>query len=318
VERGQRPVRDGDLLLAPAELYGEVLGALAMVDAERNATPYELFALEQAAMVLAMELSHRQRVLDVQLALERDLVDDLLAGLDDSVAVARGETLGHDLTGPRCVVLVHWEDDSGDALLRAVDWVAAELHLDALVSRRDSVAVLVVDPGTWWSDRDRWLGLHDRIVAALGSPSAAMGVGGLARTPSELTRSHREATQALAIRTASRTPFGVTRFDELGVYRILAAGESRRDVEQFVREWLGKLIDYDAAHSADMVQTLAEYCESGGNYDRTAHALSIHRSTLRYRLQRIRELSGRDLNDVDARFNLHVATRAWRVLRSGD
>ena len=35
----------------------------------------------------------------------------------------------------------------------------------------------------------------------------------------------------------------------------------------------------------------------------------------RYRLQRIRELSGRDLNDVDARFNLHVATRAWQILR---
>jgi DNA-binding PucR family transcriptional regulator len=289
-----------------------------MVDAERTATRYELFALEQAAMVLAMELSHRQRMLDAQHALERDLVDDLLAGLDDGVAVARGELLGHDLTGPRCVVLVHWQEDSGDALLRAVEWVAAELHLDVLVSHRDDAVVLVVDPGAWWSDRDRWPALHERIVAALGSPSAALGVGGLASTPSELTRSHREAAQALAIRSASHNPFGVTRFDDLGVYRILAGGEGRRDVERFVREWLGTLIDYDAAHSGDMVQTLGEYCESGGNYDRTAHELGIHRSTLRYRLRRIRELSGRDLNDVDARFNLHVATRAVRVLRSGD
>jgi DNA-binding PucR family transcriptional regulator len=41
----------------------------------------------------------------------------------------------------------------------------------------------------------------------------------------------------------------------------------------------------------------------------------IHRSTLRYRLQRIREVSGLDLGEVESRLNLHLATRAWRVLQ---
>jgi DNA-binding PucR family transcriptional regulator len=45
--------------------------------------------------------------------------------------------------------------------------------------------------------------------------------------------------------------------------------------------------------------------------------LAIHRSTMRYRLGRIRDISGHDLNEVDTRFNLHVATRAWRLLRDG-
>ncbi len=43
-------------------------------------------------------------------------------------------------------------------------------------------------------------------------------------------------------------------------------------------------------------------------------ALHIHRSTLRYRLARIAELTGHDLRNVDTRFNLHAATRAWRFL----
>ena len=55
--------------------------------------------------------------------------------------------------------------------------------------------------------------------------------------------------------------------------------------------------------------------ESGGNYDRTAQVLAIHRSTMRYRLRRIRDLSGHDLGVVDSRLNLHVATRAWQILR---
>ncbi|HXA28090.1 MAG TPA: helix-turn-helix domain-containing protein [Candidatus Angelobacter sp.] len=318
IEQGRRPVRDGDLLVAPAAPYGEVLGALAMVDAQHSATAYDLFALEQAATLLAIELAHRQRVLDAHLAMERDFLDDLLSGLDDAAAVARGDSLGHDVSGTRCVVVARWQDDRGDALQRALERVAEGLGLDALFSRRDGAAVAMLDATAWWGDHGRWDDLHARIAALLGAPSLAMGVGGLARGPAQLPRAHREAMQALAVRTSSRNPHGITRFDDLGVYRILARGESRDDIEQFVAEWLGKLIDYDAAHTTDMVPTLAEYCESAGNYDRTAHTLGIHRSTLRYRLHRIRELSGRDLNDVDARFNLHVATRAWRLLRSGD
>jgi DNA-binding PucR family transcriptional regulator len=45
-------------------------------------------------------------------------------------------------------------------------------------------------------------------------------------------------------------------------------------------------------------------------------ALLIHRSTLRYRLRRIRELTGHDLGVVDTRLNLHIAARAWQIMRA--
>jgi sugar diacid utilization regulator len=61
---------------------------------------------------------------------------------------------------------------------------------------------------------------------------------------------------------------------------------------------------------------LSVYLERGGNYNATAQALVVHRSTLKYRLQRIRELSGHDVNDPDSRFNLQLATRAWATLRA--
>jgi DNA-binding PucR family transcriptional regulator len=59
---------------------------------------------------------------------------------------------------------------------------------------------------------------------------------------------------------------------------------------------------------------LRTYLERGGSYDATAAALSMHRSTLKYRLQRIKEISGHDLSDADTRFNLQLATRAWYTL----
>jgi DNA-binding PucR family transcriptional regulator len=84
--------------------------------------------------------------------------------------------------------------------------------------------------------------------------------------------------------------------------------------ERFARQWLGRLIDYDAAHGSAMVGTLTRFLDLGGSYDATASALSVHRSTVKYRLQRIHEISGHDLADPDTRFNLELASRAWRTL----
>jgi DNA-binding PucR family transcriptional regulator len=81
-----------------------------------------------------------------------------------------------------------------------------------------------------------------------------------------------------------------------------------------VTEWLGALLTYDRKKRTDLVKTLARYLDSGGNYDQTAYSLNIHRSTLRYRLGRIRDISGRDLQDVDTRLNLHLATRVLDVI----
>ncbi|MGO8961735.1 MAG: PucR family transcriptional regulator [Streptosporangiaceae bacterium] len=85
-------------------------------------------------------------------------------------------------------------------------------------------------------------------------------------------------------------------------------------VESFATGWLGTLIQYDSVHGLQLVATLGTYLDCGGSYDATANALSAHRSTLKYRLRRIREVSGHDLGDPDARFNLQLAARAWRTI----
>jgi len=109
---------------------------------------------------------------------------------------------------------------------------------------------------------------------------------------------------------------GACEYSKLGVFRMLAAIPNLSEVDGFVREWLGALIDYDIAKHAELVKTLTQYLEHGGNYDATALALSVHRSTLKYRLQRIRELTGLELNDPDVHFNLQLATRAWTTVEA--
>jgi DNA-binding PucR family transcriptional regulator len=75
-------------------------------------------------------------------------------------------------------------------------------------------------------------------------------------------------------------------------------------------------LDYDKRHRSDLLATLAQYFDSGCNIDQAAAVLSIHRSTLKYRLKRVRELLGQDLNDGSTRLDLHLATRVWLTLES--
>ncbi|MGW4398946.1 PucR family transcriptional regulator [Amycolatopsis nivea] len=302
------PFREKDRLISLVKPRYEVLGVVALVDPRQTVGSHEMFALEYATTVLALELSHLRNLAEVELRLHRDLVDDLITGTDDESAYARAGALGHDLRGPHCVIVVRWgERRADDAVAEAASRAIASLQLSSMISRRSDAVVLLVG-GCPEGDM-----VHRLLSENLGG-AGAIGVGGRCDCPGDFPRSYSEARRALDIRRKSRSPDGATAFDRLGLFRILDTGGNRAEIMAYVREWLGSLLDYDERKNTDLVQTLTQYLECGGHYDETASALVIHRSTLRYRLGRIREITDLDLNDVDSRLNLHVATRAWKVL----
>ncbi|MFI6095044.1 PucR family transcriptional regulator [Lentzea sp. NPDC051213] len=304
------PLRSQDRLISLVKPHHEVLGVVALIDPAKTARDHEIFTLQYGTTVLALELAHQRSLAEVELRLHRELVDDLVAGTDNDSAYARADALGHDLRGPHHVVVAQWGGgQAGDALSHALSRATVELEWKALCSRRSGVVVVLV------RGRPDGEALYRSVAHDLGTDTGVVAIGGCCSAPDELPRSFNEAVRTLRIRQTSRTPRGVASFDQLGLYRILDTGKNRADVTSFVGEWLGDLIDYDNTRDADMVRTLSHFLECGGNYDRTASELLIHRSTLRYRLGRMREITGFDLGDVDVRLNLHVATRAWQVLQ---
>lgn len=309
IRRENRPLRDGKRLVAAAQPRDEVLGLVALVDPGKMAGPHETVALGHAALVLAAELAHQRGLAEMELRLRGDLVDDLVAGTEEESAYSRARAIGYDLHRPHAIAVVQGRGRAtAEPLTRAVAQAAGDLRIGSLVGRHAGAVVLLA------YDLGRWEEFGSVLAGRFPAGQVAVGVGGRCESPAAFPRSCREAFVALGVRQASRQPAGVTTYESLGIYRILAGGEHSAAVQGFVREWLGTLLDYDEAHRAELVKTLSSYLECGGSYDETAEVLAIHRSTLRYRLQRIREVSGLDLTEVDTRFNLHAATRAWRVL----
>jgi sugar diacid utilization regulator len=308
IESGE-PIRELDRVVVLVGPRDGVAGLMSMGDPDGAAGEPEIVALEHGATVAAMELARLRSLGETQLRLGRDLLEDLLAGMDPQVAIERARAIGCDLLHPRRVAVIEAAglppDD--DRLVGAVRRALRDHVAGWLLTVRGSVIVVLADAETDWHE------VETLVERNLGD-GCRLGVGGVVSGPAEVSRSHREALLALRMGQERAIAAGLTVFDELGVFRLFAEVEDPASVERFVRAWLGPLLDYDEAKPAELVLTLTRFLELGQAYDATSQALSIHRSTLKYRLQRIREIAGRDLSDPDTRFNLQLATRAWQTL----
>ena len=300
--------RIGGRVLTLVQPRAEILGVLALNDPDDTVTEDDLLTLRYGSTVLALELSHQRAVAEIELNLRRDLVDDLLAGTDRDGAYARADALGHDLRRPHHVVVMQSTGGTESTLPVAAGRAATALHLNYVLGRHAGLVVLLTD------GRPDPRALHHAISEILGRTTSVIGIGSRCAVPDDFPQSFIEARRAMSIRLRSVSPEGAAAFDELGFYRLIDAAHGGGEVESFVREWLGTLLDYDDSKNSELVMTLSDYLECGGNYDESAAALHVHRSTLRYRLARIAQLTGHDLRKVDTRFNLHAATRAWRFL----
>jgi GAF domain-containing protein len=305
------PLHSRDRVVAVARLRDEVLGVISVIDRRGTWAEEDWATLDHGAMVLALELAHRRSVAEVELRLGRDLVEELLAGGRLDGIPERFRAIGYDLDRPhRVVELIVTSRHAGvDASFQAVRRAARDSGVGSLLLAHDGgIAILSAAAADWEAFRLA-------VVAELGPGARCrVGVGGPCSVPADFARSDREALLALRVQAGLAGADQVSVFDDLGVYSLLSESADIGSVERFVQRWLGALREYDATKGGELVRTLTEYLECGGSYDRTATRLSIHRSSVRYRLGRIRLISGHDLADADTRFNLHLATRAWSTV----
>lgn len=308
-----RSVRDGDRVVALASPRPGVLGLLALIDPGHRAGTTDVMALEHGATVLAVELARLRGLADTELRVRRELVHDLLTGTDDDSAHRRADALGYDLGRPHRVVVVEVTERSAarDDVLHAVRRALRQQQLTGLLGTLGG-AVAVVAPGGGTD----WEAVRQATMAQLGGAHCRVGVGEEYPRPSELPRSLREAQLALRLQKAASPADRTSVYADLDVFRMLASVDDLAEVERFVDKWLGVLASYDQRKHTDLLNTLCQYLQHGGGYEDTSRALSVHRSTLKYRLQRIRELTGYDLTDPETQFSLQLATRAWITLQA--
>jgi purine catabolism regulator len=142
--------------------------------------------------------------------------------------------------------------------------------------------------------------------------AGAAGVGRVRTEPSELARTYDEALYAVEARHVNGTP-AVATFRDLGSIQLLLSLGDERGVELYCESMLGPLRAHDRRHGSALIESLTAYIEANGRWAEAAAALGVHRHTLRYRIGKIEQLTGRSPADARDRLELWLALRAHEV-----
>jgi sugar diacid utilization regulator len=156
--------------------------------------------------------------------------------------------------------------------------------------------------------------IEDELRRGLQGFSLTVGYSRHAEDAGHVYRAGKEALMAANVGgSEDRSPLA---FEDTGSYRLLlpAMSEDPAELERFYAETVAPLAAYDEQYETELVATVEAYLDNDGNITPTAETLFTHRHTVRYRLERVRELCGHDLSSTEGREKIGLGLKAMRVL----
>jgi sugar diacid utilization regulator len=175
--------------------------------------------------------------------------------------------------------------------------------------------VVVVVPGDDAAAARAAEGVLRELQSGVPGHTFSVGRSRVAADPLELHRAGNEALLAANV-SEGDAERPVLAFEETGAYRLLlsAMSEDPAELQRFYAETVEPLVAYDDQYDTDLVTTVEAFLDADGNVAATSGRLFTHRHTVRYRLERVRELSGLDVGSTDGREKLSLGLKAMRVL----
>jgi sugar diacid utilization regulator len=237
--------------------------------------------------------------------------------------IARGKELGTDLSAGASVAVLRahartaTEDDWRRRLLAVAGRGARSIASGAIATPTSADApevVLLVPDGDGETGRRVSSAVLREVESSLSGFAFALGRSRRAEDPLDLHRAYNEALLALNVveGDAERIELG---YAETGTYQLLLPYMSDpAELKRFYDETVRPLVAYDEQYETDLLGTLATFLDCDANVNATAARLITHRHTIRYRFERVRELTGLEVSSTDGREKLSLGLKAMRVL----
>ena len=291
-----------------------------------HGAPPAAHLLRLVASLIGLELERSQAPERASEAAVSNFLEDLLSRrvTDRDNILARAQELGCDLGEGGAVIVARARPQQPEE----GDWRARVLTIaerGARAIERGSLAALValgvrperelaiLLPGSAGAAR-AFEAVRRELESGLSGYLVTVGLSRPALDPVDLHRAGAEALLAANVAEARGEP--ALSFEETGAYRLLlpAMSEDPSELRRFHEETVAPLMAYDEQYDTELVRTLESFLDADGSVAKTAERLFTHRHTIRYRLDRVKELSGLDVSSTDGRERLSLGLKSMRVL----
>lgn len=324
------------LPVAGAETTGLPQAWLVAVKDSGGLSEFDRVVLHQAVTVVALELLRRHVAASTERRLAGDVLSELVTGSVSGADLARRlEPFG---LGGRVTALVLAPPPrtagKGGGGPEACEVALAGALRDEAVSGLVATAnghVCALLPG--FLDEELFelsQRVLDRVIAKLGAAPAAGA--GRAVAAGDARRAYHEARCALEARTLGRpmevnghaTSNGngtavaakptVATYRDLGSFQLLLSLQDSDALRLFCESLLGPIETGEGHYGGELMRSLEAFIECNGQWEAAARRLYCHRHTLRYRIRKIEELTGRDLASARDRIEFWLALRGRELV----
>src|SRR5919199_690360 len=334
-------VEETEFFWMPIGVGGAPAGYLWMDLQDSPLRPEDVVVLYWAARALEAELGKERVRLETELGVRGDFVDDVISGHHGSVdlLLQRARYLGANLSSGALTVVVDIDDFAGylgrrrmkesaiqELKRRLADAVRIQtrtLFSNFLLGPRSDNVILFLGPsddvpaGEIMEKALSLASLVQRYVKGLlPDLTISVGIGRFKGDPALLSDAYSEAEVALEIGHRISGPSSISTFEQTGTYKLLfrVLQEDPEELESFYAETLGPVVSYDSRYGTELVQTLVTFLGNDASTAKTAADLFAHRHTIRYRLERVRELTHLDVDKSEDRERLTLGIKAMQLL----
>ena len=306
---------------------------------------FDRLTLHQAVTIVALELLRGRVAGDTERRLAGDLLSAIVGGDLSGPELTRrlapfglGETLA--------AIVVRHGDDRPDGLgpQEAEAVVAQALREDACGGLLATVALTADGPAFTCAlvpgaEEPELLALARSVAAQLPAGSKPrVGLGRAVRAEQARRSFHeaRCAVEAVSLTGPIETPrvngngaaahesgadgagHGATRvatYQDLGSFQLLLSLQDEEALRLFCDSILGPIEAGDGHYGGELMRSLEAFIEENGQWERAARRLYCHRHTLRYRIRRVEELTGRSLSSARDRIEFWLALRGREITK---
>lgn len=320
---------DKSLIISAVRLDSAFLGFIIIFE-NNSINQYEKLIIENAGYLYAMELMKQKENFEIEQNIRKDFLEMLLdeEGYNEEEIKRKATYIGHDLTAPHFISIIEPDnfplmfENQGNhehskyhlkhGFLRLVNDIIKKSNLEGITILQGSkIAILI---------KCKKRNLYDLIVERFTSllkdatydhfnSSITIAIGSVVDEIKNIKRSYQEANDVFTFLRNTKKYGKCMSYKELGFYQLLLNKRLSEFSEGFAKYILQPLIKSDLEKGTTYLLTLQRYLYNNCHLQVTANDLYIHPNTLRYRLKRIKDISGFDFQLEEDRLNLHLAIK---------
>ncbi len=282
-------------------------------------------ALETAAISAALERIKAKQIEEAKLRQRQDFFNDVIEGRILSVNALRNlaQLHGVNIQQPHVVFVVEVPQSQEHQLTSIIDVIKLltrklKTRVHAFSKQPHVIGLFELsseEPESIKDLHDFMQQLDEALSSQLGSQDFRFGISNVCQDFLTISRAAGIAFDVLKMAPLIASTNHQYYFQQLISYHLLDTTLSNDHMLEFFENTLGALHTYDFAHNSDLIGTLEMYYQCHGNISETSKQLFVHRNTIIYRLEKIKEVLATTLTNAEENFNYQMALRIYKLLQ---